>query len=367
MSLRKVHLQETVLEAARARIVNVFDRFEHVHASVSGGKDSLVLFFLALAEARRRGRPLHVFFLDQEAEYAATIDVIRWMMSQPGVVPLWYQVPLYLTNATSYLVDQLYAWGPGEPWMREKEPGAIGAIEGKYPQRFYPFFEWWEREQPAGSAFLVGLRAEEGVTRFRAVTKHPGLPDLPWSSKTKRAGSVKLYPLYDWGMGDVWKLIRDEALPYNRVYDALYALGHGVYNTMRVSNLIHEIAFRSLAELALIEPGTYARLERRLPGVHAAAQHARSAFLYDARELPAAFPTWRAFRDHLLETMPIDETKKARHRRRFAGQNETEAVFQAQCKRLLIGDHEGNVPITTRGASKKRPVEDRFARWRRLW
>ena len=360
--MMKHYLDKSVLETAEERLRFVFDRFEHVHVSISGGKDSGLMLHLACAEAARRGRKVTAFFLDQEAEYAATIDVMRIMMSGAHVVPRWYQVPIHMTNATSYASDMLYAWGPGEEWMRAKEPDSIHAAEG-YPQRFYDFFDWWENAQPRGSAFLVGLRAEEGINRFRSVVKNPGLPDVPWSTKTKRPDSFKFYPIYDWGMGDVWKYTADNRVPYNRIYDLRFALGLGIYNDNRVSNLIHEMAFRSLADLAAMEPETYEKLLRRVPGIHCAARHANSPHIYDARELPTAFKTWQAYRDHLLATMPISEAKRQRFTKRFAKHAEDERVFQAQCKQLLIGDWENNVPIV----KPKGQVVDKFARWRKLF
>jgi predicted phosphoadenosine phosphosulfate sulfurtransferase len=361
--LVKVYREQNVLEAARERMRLIFDRFERVFVSVSGGKDSGVLARLAMDEARSRGRTVGLFFLDQEAEYQATIDLMRGLMHDPVVVPLWYQVPIYMTNATSYEQDMLYAWGPGEEWMREQEPDSIRALDGDYPQRFYDFFDWWEDQQPDGSAFLVGLRAEEGIKRFRAVTKNPGIPGLKWSSRTKKPNSFKLYPIYDWGIGDIWKFTADEQIPYNRVYDLRYAMGCGTYNDNRVSNLIHEMAFRALVDLAALEPLTYAKLIRRLKGVHCAARHAQSAHLYDVRTLPARFATWRAYRDHLLATMPVTEAKRARFQKRFDKQPATEPVHHAQCKQLLVGDWENNVPIPK---GKTKPA-DRFARWRKLF
>lgn len=361
--IHKTYLDQNVLDAARERVAWLFDRFERVQVSVSAGKDSTVLYHLARAEALRRGRTVGVFFLDQEAEYQATVDLMRGMMRAPGVVPLWYQVPIYMTNATSYVEDQLFAWGPGEPWMREKEPDSIHAIEGDYPKRFYDFFEWVEETQPAGTAFLVGLRAEEGINRFRAVTKHPGIDGVPWTTKTRKAGSVKAHPLYDWGMGDVWRFIHTEGLPYNRIYDLRWQMNCGTYNDNRVSNLIHEMSFRCLPELAALEPDTYAKLVHRLKGVHCAAHHAQGAHLYDVRVLPVGFATWLAYREHLLATMPIDEVKRARFKKRFAAQPATEPVHHAQCKQLLINDFENAIPIPK---AKTQPV-DRFARWRKLF
>ena len=135
--MKKVYQNQTTLDAARERIAYLFDNFDTINVSVSSGKDSTVLFYLALQEAIRRDRKIICFFLDQEAEYQATVEQIRLMMNHPNVIPAWYQVPLYMTNATSETDYFLYAWGKGEQWMRDKEPDSIHQIEGaNTPQRF---------------------------------------------------------------------------------------------------------------------------------------------------------------------------------------------------------------------------------------
>lgn len=61
---RKIPLGENVLNAAQKRIEWLFDTFEQITLSFSGGKDSTVLFHLVAAEARRRHRKFNVMFLD---------------------------------------------------------------------------------------------------------------------------------------------------------------------------------------------------------------------------------------------------------------------------------------------------------------
>src|SRR3990167_8776273 len=117
----KIYGNQTVLEAARERISMLFDNFEKIHVSISSGKDSTVLYYLALQEAIKRNRKITAFFLDQEAEYAASIDIIRISMKHPNIIPNWFQVPMYMTNATSHSEYFLYAWGEGEQWMRAKD------------------------------------------------------------------------------------------------------------------------------------------------------------------------------------------------------------------------------------------------------
>ena len=110
----RIYSNQTVFHAALNRIRWLFDEFENITVGVSGGKDSTIVFELAMMVAKEKGRlPLPVFFLDQEIEYSATIDVIRQIMSRPDVLPYWFQIPFKLFNATSDKELFLYCWGSG--------------------------------------------------------------------------------------------------------------------------------------------------------------------------------------------------------------------------------------------------------------
>lgn len=352
----KIFTQTSVLDAARARIRFVFDGFENIVVSVSGGKDSTALFYLAIEEAERRNRRIKAFFLDQEAEYQATIDVIEGMMMHPLVDPMWFQTPIRMTNAVSYEDAFLNAWAPGEEWMREKHPLAIHEAAGA-PDRFYDFFPWLEKATP-NTAFLIGLRAEEALNRFRAVVKNPGWQGLTWSTKTGCPTTFRFSPIYDWGHGDVWKFIAEKGVPYNRMYDLMLAAGHGIFNTMRVSNLVHEKAFVALASLQEFEPDTYDRLVRRLKGVHVAALYAKEDSVMSTRKLPKGFATWKDYRDYLLATTPL--TNRDRIEKRFAGQPDTPEVHRAQCRQLLLNDWENNLPPPKDTRQKR---QEALAKW----
>ena len=351
----RIYKQQNVLEAAQDRIRWTFDRFENVICAVSSGKDSSVLAHLACAEAVSRNRSVKLMFLDQEAEYHATVEHMRYLMAMPGVEPLWYQVPIRMTNATSYEDEFLRAWWACEEWMREKEPNSIHCAEGA-PQRFYPFFDWFEGQQPKDSCSLIGLRSEESLNRYRAVTKHPAIDGIGWSSKGK---ITKFYPMYDWTFEDVWAFIARSGMPYNKVYDWLYIKGVRIPQ-FRVSNLIHEKAFKCLAFLQEFEPETYERLVRRLKGVSIAARYAKEKVMFRATTRPAAFETWLSYRDYLLDTVPTDH--KQIFLNRFTGQVENESAYRQQVKQLLINDWENNVPVI----QKEEITENILAKWRAI-
>lgn len=351
--------EDNVLVAARKRIARVFDEFDRIFVSVSSGKDSTCLFWLCLQEAEKRGKKINVFFLDQEAEYRGSIEIMRTMMQHPSVIPWWYQVPIRMTNATSYDQPFLYAWGEGEEWVRPKEEIAIKSIGGEYPRRFYDFFDWFERQQIEPTAFFVGLRSKESMNRFRAVTKHPGYKGIPWSTKTKSDKAYRFYPVYDWAFGDVWKFIADSGVPYNPVYDRMYCLKGKSVNGIRISNLIHEKSFSCLTELQEIEPDTYERLCTRLKGVHSAAIYAREHTIYNAETLPSGFASWKAYRDYLLESAPMAEKHRDQLRKRFAGQPDSESIHRQQCRQVLICDYENSIPVNTKADTKA----DLWAKW----
>lgn len=350
------YLRQNVVDAAAARLAWIFDRFEHVSVSVSGGKDSQLLFELAYAEAQRRGRELEAFFLDQEAEYQATVDVVREIMARPGVDAHWYQVPIRMSSVTSPDQPFLHAWGPGETWMRDREPGAIATIDGGYPDRFYPFIEWYERSRPAGTCFLVGLRAEESLNRYRAVIRSPGTDGMLWTTRTRDI--VKAYPIYDWSFDDIFTWFHHHGTRYNRIYDYLHYRDPRMEVTQyRVSNLVHERSYRSLQFLQEFEPETYERLQRRLRGVRTAARYAGDGITLETRRRPREYATWLEYRDHLMGGLP--EEMASAFRARFERQPENERVHRQQVRQIVLNDFEGNLQTTI--------TRDEPPDWRQKW
>lgn len=347
---------KNVLQASRERMSYIFDEFKEVQVSISGGKDSTVLLYLALQEAEKRNRKIEVFFLDQEAEYDATIQVIRKQMDHPLIIPKWYQVPIYMTNATSYTDNFLYAWGEGEKWMREKEPNSIHSIDEEYPKRFYEIFEWLEAKN-TNKAYLVGLKAVESVNRYRAVVRNPGYKDILWSTKNK-SGAIKFYPIYDWGHNDVWRFIFDYNLPYNKMYDLMFWANYSPYR-MRVSNLIHEMSYKSLIDLPKFEPETYDKLCQRISGIDTASRYASEKLIFSNKKLPKHYKNWKEFRDFLLENMPNPEHKET-FKKRFEKQEKNEQTYKAQVGQLLINDYENSRPIDTKKQERTKKLKEKW-------
>ena len=356
MKKSKKYLEIDVLSAARERISFIFDEFKEIQVSVSGGKDSTVLLHLALQEAEKRNRKIEVFFLDQEAEYQATIDLIKKQMSHDLVVAKWYQVPIYLTNTASYNDYFLYAWGENQNWIREKNPMAIHQIEEEYPKRFYEIFNYLEKKNPH-KAYLVGLRADESITRYRAVTKFAGYKGLKWST-ISGSGANRFYPIYDWCWNDVWRFIYDYNIPYNKMYDLMFWDNYSVYK-MRVSNLIHEKSFKCLKDLPKFEPETYDKLCSRISGIATASRYVMEKLIFDNKKLPKHYKNWKEFKDFLLENIGNEDHKKI-FIQRFSKHEESEIIYKKQVKQLLLNDYENSCVFDPKAQQKFNEIKEKW-------
>lgn len=346
-----------MLEAAKERISFLFDCYDNIIVSISGGKDSTVVAHLALLEARRRNRKVGLFFFDEEVVYQSTVDQVEWLMNlyPDNTNRLWLQVEFNLTNATSLTEGALKAWEKGKhkDWMRPKgKQNIISPPWGDSPTirnknigiDYYDVIENFERCY-TNTAFLLGLRATEAPNRWRAMVKHPVMiGDRAIYFATDRGnGNASISPIYDWNFHDVWRYIYDEKLRYSKVYDWQFMKGMGI-SEIRCSSLIHERSFKSICELPEFEPKTYEKLCKRIKGISFAQETGKNNKLFKARTLPDKFKTWIAYRDFLLDTYP-DPAKKLIFIKRFAKHLNNEYVARQQCRQLILNDYENNIHI----------------------
>jgi predicted phosphoadenosine phosphosulfate sulfurtransferase len=363
---------QDVLTATQKRISYLFDNYDNISLSFSGGKDSTALFHLINEEAKKRDRKFVLYFQDQEAEYQGTIDLIEWAMSQPNVIPLWYQVPIFMTNAASQQQLFLWAWGHGEKWVRDKHPIAIHHISADYPKRFHKFNLWVAqnlRKKKGSCVSIIGLRAEESPGRRFVMFGEDS--DLFWLRRKNKPH--RAYPIIDWKYKDVWKYIIEGNFKYNRIYDKMYMLG-GNLRSFRVSNLVHEQAFKCLSDLQELEPETYDKLEERIQGVHTAAIYGKENMVYSIKKLPEHFKSWKEYKEFLLNSIHPDLAKIFNHVfKRFRDTDDVQAN-KFMVKRILLCDWEANITFKddclyhktkdhiaeTRILKKKDPV---FRKW----
>lgn len=342
----KIYTNESVYDAALRRIEWLFDEFDNVCVNFSGGKDSTVTLHLALKVAERRGRlPLPVIFIDQEAEFQATVRYVETVMADPRIKPLWFQTPMRMTNNAGADNAWITCWGPGEKWCRPQHPLSIKGDPFNTP-RFYDMFDLATQYAFPGQRVvkLAGVRAEESPARLKGLTSYETYGGETWGKKEdEKAGRFTMYPIYDWSYSDVWKMIHDEGIAYCEIYDYMYQYGVPLRN-MRVSSLFHETALPSLFYLQEVEPETWAAVTERLEGLQAVAQLKKSFMA--PRELPYMFKDWYEYRDHLLENLISDEAQReiyAKNFSRWCSRYEEPAqkdLLRAQIKTILTDDRD---------------------------
>jgi len=216
--MKKIYKLKNVLEATKERISLIFDMYENINVSVSGGKDSSVMFHLTWLEAVKRGRTIDVTFIDQEAEYKNTIDIIRETSLLPNINMKWYQVPFKMTNSVSYEQDYLNCWDGNN--IRDFEGISIRNIGDTKNMTWEKLLPKIEKQYKEPTAQLIGLRSSESLNRYRAVVKNPAVDNIKWSSKTSNDNLINFYPIYDWGFDDIWRYIYDSGINYNKIYES---------------------------------------------------------------------------------------------------------------------------------------------------
>ena len=344
-----IYKETNVFEEALSRIRMIFDNHEEIIVCMSGGKDSTVLFNLALMVAKEKGRlPLKVFWLDQEAEWQHTVDYMESVMRMSEVQPLWYQVPFDFPNNLSQQNKTLKVWDEAEKdkWIHPKSDIAIheSPIDVSKQGRDNAFYTLI-RQIPAKvagdkeCAVLVGMRMSESPRRRMSIT----CTDAKWHGitwcTTKIGSTRKFWPIYDFSDDDIWTAIAKNHWAYNKVYDLMYRWGVQKKD-MRVSALIHETSWHAIEMLQEFEKETYNRFCARVPGV-STFNHSFDEGGIIPKTLPFAFKDWKDYRDYLLfHIIPAEDINI--YRERWRGQDGDD-WYRVHVKELILNDTCGTV------------------------
>ena len=107
----------------------VFDNFENICVSFSGGKDSTRMTHLVIEEAKKRNRKVGLLFIDWEIQYQLTINHVRHVFEvyKDWINPYWVALPLLSDNACSQYEPEWVSWDKKKKglWVRKPEPISI--------------------------------------------------------------------------------------------------------------------------------------------------------------------------------------------------------------------------------------------------
>lgn len=319
MSKLKKQQEDDVFEAAQKRISYVFDNFNKVYISFSGGKDSSVMTHLVLAEAIKRGRKVGLLIIDLEAQYKATISHIADMveMYREHIDLHWVCLPMLLRNAVSNFEPRWCCWDEDakDVWVRQK-PSIEGVIS--HPSQ-YPFFEskmefeefmvlwgaWYAGDE--GACGFVGIRADESLNRFRTIASKTKAMhgENRWTTMVCD-GLYNAYPIYDWRTEDLWRYhSKNPTLPHNVVYDQMHKAGMSIHQ-MRLCQPYGDDQRRGLWLYHLLEPETWFKVVARVNGANSGALYIEESGNINGyrKIIKPDGHTWKSFCDLLLSSLP---------------------------------------------------------------
>lgn len=334
MSQKVFSTTKNVYRAALERVETIFDEFEKVYVSFSGGKDSTVMSHLVLEEARKRGRKVGVLIIDLEAQYSHTITHIHEMVEQyEDVIDLHWVCPvLLLRNAVSNYQPRWVCWDESKKdiWVREKPKQAADLSQYDFyvPEMEFEEFmvlwgEWYAGDKR--TAACIGIRADESLHRYRAiVSRKDGLMHngLKWTTRVSKK-LFNCYPIYDWRTEDIWVFHgQNKHLTHNRVYDQMTKAGVKL-SQQRLCQPYGDDQRRGLWLYHILEPETWYKLVARVNGANSGAlyiQENGNMTGYNNITKPEGH-TWKSFCNLLLSTMPkkTSDHYRSRFRKFIAG------------------------------------------------
>ena len=324
----KVYQNENVYEAFNHRLEYICGYFDHLIISFSGGKDSglmleLVRLYYESHDWMKKRIKVSVFYLDYEGNYQETKDYIERSMGKYPEFD-YYHVCLPVSASCGISMSQS-TWLPWDPehhelWLNSIPPEAICLENQEFP--FFKvgmsdyefqskFCQWLHREKEVvRTAVLVGIRAQESLNRYNAVTREETFSRFGTTNYSHRISQdvFNFYPMYDWLFEDIWRANAKFELDYNHLYDLYYQAGVP-YKSMRVANPFHQCGVHSLKLYQALEPATWGKLVGRVNGANFAALYGGTVAMgYRGAVLPKGH-TWKSYVEFLLETLP-EETRK---------------------------------------------------------
>jgi predicted phosphoadenosine phosphosulfate sulfurtransferase len=307
-----------VLTLAKERVKVAFNNFEKICISFSGGKDSCAMTHLVMEEAIKRDRKVAVLFIDMEAQYDLTVDLINkiYKRYENHIIPYWVCLPINLRNAVSVYEPFWTPWDEEkkDAWVRTPPSIAITDLDffpffgkGMEFEEFVPLFASWYSDGKS-TAFFVGIRSDESYSRYRTIASRDKtkFQDFNYTTGvTESKSSFNFYPIYDWRTEDIWTYLSDTNLESNEIYNRMQMAGVPI-SQQRLCQPYGDDQRRGLWLFHLIEPQTWPKVVARVNGANSGSLYAKehgNVNGYRAISKPPNL-SWREFAERMVMTMP---------------------------------------------------------------
>lgn len=316
------YMEQNVYEALQDRLRLLFEEFDNIYVSFSGGKDSGLLLNLTLDFQRKYypDKKIGVFHQDFEAQYTVTTEYVERTFERikDEVEPYWVCLPMATRTALSSYEMYWYPWDDTkqEIWVREMPKKDYVVNLEKNPMVTYRYrmhqedlakqFGRWYRLSHGNkkTVCLLGMRADESLQRYSGfVNKKYGYKGECWISRQFKDVWCAS-PIFDWSAEDVWHANYLFGYDYNRLYDLYYMAGLKV-SQMRVASPFNDYSKDALNLYRVIDPQIWVKLVGRVQGANFASIYGRTkAMGYRSVTLPEGH-TWKSYTLFLLDTLPV--------------------------------------------------------------
>lgn len=321
--MKRRYISQNVYDALQERLRFLFEEFDNIYVSFSGGKDSGLLLNLTL-DFRDRYYPdktVGVFHQDFEAQYTVTTEYVERTFARLEKLPhterYWVCLPMATRTALSSYEMFWYPWDDTkkEAWVRpmpthpcvislENNPMTTYRYRMHQEDLAKQFGRWYRLSHGSKKTVcLLGMRADESLQRYSGfVNKKYGYKEQCYISRQFKDVWCAS-PLYDWTTSDIWHAISLFGYDYNRLYDLYYMAGLSP-SQMRVASPFNDYAKDSLNLYRVIDPAIWIRLVGRVRGANFGAIYCRTKVMgYKNVTLPPGH-TWESYTRFLLDTLP---------------------------------------------------------------
>ncbi|MEA4916369.1 DUF3440 domain-containing protein [Proteiniphilum sp.] len=312
-------MRKNVYELAILRIKILFNEFDNIYVSFSGGKDSGVMLNLCIQYIRENNlnRKIGLFFMDYEIQYSETIAYVERVLKENADILEVYRVcvPFKVTTCTS--MHQVY-WRPWDEeckefWVREMPESCYRKDDfpfyhpGLWDSEFYILFsQWYHLHKSAKkTCCLVGIRTQESSHRWRTIygkRKHHVYRNLKWTRQLS-PDIYNAYVIHDWQTTDVWTANGRFGWDYNRLYDLYYLAGVPL-DKQRVASPFLLAAQESLHLYRAIDPDMWGKMICRVNGINFTSLYGHSTAVAQRKIALPEGHTWESYMHFLLSTLP---------------------------------------------------------------
>lgn len=321
--MAKKYLEKNVLEAAFERLEIVFQEFDNVYFSVSGGKDSSVMVQLANMVAKKMGKKFDVLFIDLEAQYTKTIEHIEELKTLSQIRDFYHiALPMALRNAVSVLQPKWICWEEESRslWVRDMPTDAINFQNcpfdwfrkgEEFEEFIIQFADWYQKKYQGRVACGIGIRTDESLNRFRTIAfqdRKVTLKNYNWTTKLKvndkHIEVYNFYPIYDWKVDDIWGAVSRLDLKFNYIYELMYKNGLSIYE-QRLCQPYGDDQRNGLNQFKALEYDTWGKVLNRVNGVNFGNIYCKTTALGNIKSSKPSFMSWQEYTVFLLESIGI--------------------------------------------------------------